>query len=1506
MRDGRWTTVTPSQFDHERAALDHIRRLLPDAGVYRAWSNFTFTADTGHVYEIDLLVAAPSGLYLIEIKSLRGRLTNSGPNWIADDQGRVRVFDNPLHLADLKAKRLRSLLSRQVAKRRLRGLEVPFIQGAVFLSVPNLEVRLDEHQLHWVFGPEPAPGQPAGPLPGIWSGLLGAPPRDARREVSRELSDALPALLRDVGIARSRRYEQVGSWKLTARPYDVGPTWQDHLAHHVQFPHEHRRIRIYLLERHAAKAERASIERAARREMIALHGISHPGIVQVDTMEPHEGGPALIFRHDPRAVRLDHFMAQYGDRLDVGTRIGMVRQLAEAIAYAHGRRLYHRSLSARGVLVTPGEQRRGEPEEAAWLRPRLQISDWQAAARTPDSVGGSADALRVSPSSRLGAHLERSAEAYLAPELSAPSPDPVALDVFGLGTLAYLLFSGQPPAASRAELLARLAREDGLRPSAVADSVSEFMDELVQQATRPVPARRVASVAELLELLQLVEEEFTAPPAAADEQIDVLEAKVGDVVADWRIRKKLGTGSTSRAFLAENIRTGAAEVLKVALSDEKAARLEHEARVLRSLHKDSRVIRLAREEPIHVPPRTMIVLEHAGELTLARKLREDGRLTVDELETYSDYLFGALDHLQGEGVFHRDIKPDNIAIRVRPNRTRQLVLFDFSLAALPVEDIEAGTPRYLDPFLGTPARPVYDEHAERYALAVTLHEMASGELPTWGDDSTNPQHTEGPPVLAVEAFDPAIRSALVGFFHKALHRDASQRHASLKEMRDAWQQVFRQSDLTAPVGSEHPDAEAEVTAAERDRAAARATRTTVLEASGLTPRAVSAAHRLDATTVGDLLALGSKQLLTLPGLGAKTRGELQQRLREWRARLGEQEPSPLSRRERAVAKAEIAAESARAEAEPGHDGRSAADLARIGLDAVAAFLVPPPHPSGRNRNHVEAVRLLLGLPDEEGHLPDLPPWPSQTQVARRVQVTPGRVAQYLMDERKRWHADPVLGSIREELVTLLAESGRVMEVTELATALLMRRGSAREAEPLRRAVALAAVRAAVEIDPLSPEPRFAVRRHGDPGRAATGTPGRTPAGSAGHEPSGAPGRDRLLIALEVAADESPDTPSGPALLDLADALGRAADRLAGQEVLPSPATVLRELAAVVDTVGHEGFRLDDRRMVQLAAAASTRAAASPRLEIYPRDLDPVRALRLTQAGLVPPSTGDRPAELTVEQIQERVRARFPELPPLPEHPQLDRLLAEAGFPLVYRGRAYHARPGIGSSTRMSSHQRRPTATRMTVWNAGSPELAAALRAEGRLVRGGTEGGFRALTVRTDRYPQAQRELVDRLDVRPCNVAALFLRHLRALVEARPKPTWDKVLAADAADPNSRDALKLAEFTARAWRQARPELLALPDRRRPVLLFDAAPLARYRAMELLEELADVARAGAGAVWLLCPMEDPGQLPRLDDTVVPVAEDEWITLPDAWVANEHRQGEPADPAAGPAPGRAGAGS
>ncbi|MER5216318.1 BREX system serine/threonine kinase PglW [Streptomyces sp. NPDC002838] len=1482
---GRWTTVTPSQYEHERKALKHVQERLPDQEPFRAWSNFTFTAETGHVYEVDLLVAAPSGLYLVEIKSFNGRVTASGSNWMHNG----RALDNPLHLANTKAQKLKSLLVQENRNRRT-GLHVPFMQAAVFLSEPGLRVELPSNQMHWLFGPERSGEARAGALPSVISDLLLPLPAGGRGGVDTRFSRALPGLLEGVGIARSKKHFQVGMWDLEPKPFDIGKEWQDHLARHRELSKERRRIRIYLVERNAAQTDRASVERAARREMQVLHGISHPGIVQPDSMEAHENGPALIFRHPRESMRLDRYMAEFGPRLDVETRVGMVRQLGESMAYAHRRRLFHRMLSARSILVAPGPRRPtapGQPtavtaEQAlaeAWLRPDLLISDWQAAVRSADSFGSSGSL--PTPSSRTGRHTDAAAEPYLAPELSAPNPDSVAMDVFGLGSVSYLLVSGKAPADTHAELLARVSQDNGLRPSAVAEAVTPWMDELIQAATAPVPNQRLSSVAEFLELLTEVEDDLTAPPAAeapAEVELDPLEARPGDVVGgEWKISQRLGTGSTCRAFLAVNQRTGAKEVLKVALSDEKTKRLDHEARILGAFPADSRVIRLARREPQVIGGRSVLVLEHAGEHTVARKLREGGRLEPGELQTFSDYLFGALDFLEGEGIFHRDIKPDNIAIRVRKNRTKQLVLFDFSLAGIDVRETEAGTPRYLDPFIGTLRRPVYDAHAERYALAVTLHEMASNELPVWGDGATEATLVDEPVTLAVEAFDPSLReSGLVDFFARALAKDAADRFASLQEMHAAWRRIFDAADATRPVGAaprltglEADDDDPQLAEQERDEAAANAGPDTLLVAAGLSARAISAAERLEATKVADLLPLAGR-ITSLPGLGAKTRKELQTRIKEWRTRFGTGS-SPTNREQRRAAERELAAaeESASAAIPAGTDG-SAPDaaisaLGRIGLDSIAALLVPAMQKTRRNENEVEATRLMLRLPDEDGNLPDLPPWPTQQPVGAQLGITTGRVGQVLVKQRTRWAEMPIMRSILAELVELLEGFGRIAGAQELADALLARRGSSEGSDEVRRATAAAVVRAAVEVDSAAAEDRcFLTRRFGD----------------------------QILIALEAPEDATPDTPAAPALIKYALKLGETADRLAGMDVMPTSASVLRELTIIRPHAYNVPTDFEHARLVHLAAAASSRAAASPRLEIYPRDLAPERALRLAQAGVAPPareggtSPGSRPNVLRPEQVQERVRARFPELAPLPGHPQLHTLLNDAGFNLEWQGSGrqggYVTPRGVGSSTGAVIQPRKATGDIASQWHTDSPELARAVRAEQQLAGSCGRDGFRALTVSMGGYLPAREELVRRFNARPVDVGALFVATMRNLVAQGTRPTWETVVEADIAEPGSLPHSRLhSRFIEPAWDRLQPQIEEIVSAATgPVLLHGAGPLARYDRMQLPLELG-------GTVWLLCPIGDATAEPMLDHAHVPLeTKEQWIVLNDAWVANQHR--------------------
>ncbi|MEV7731039.1 BREX system serine/threonine kinase PglW [Streptomyces sp. NPDC088921] len=1552
MREGRWVTVTESEFDHERRGLEAIREKLPDSDPWRAWSNFTFTANTGHVREVDLLVVAPGGVCMIELKDWHGSVTSENGTWVQTTPGgRRRTHGNPLHLVNRKAKELAGLLAQSGGKR-------VWVAEAVCFTDNSLRVRLPAHDQNGVYTVDQLVE------------MLGQPPRDERRRITAIGSREIVAALKNIGIRKSDAQYKVGPYELERKSFDSGPTWADYLARHSDLP-EAARVRIYLSERGSDASLRQSVENAARREAAVLGRFKHPGAVELKQYFPsgHAAGPALIFDYHPATLKLDEYLVQYGEKLDILGRMALVRQLAETMRSAHSSRIHHRALAARSVLVVPrprGGKGRAVGEEAAWLTPQLQISDWQIATqRSGDSSQGQG-MTRFAPTALSAMHLADDADAYLAPELTALNPDPVYLDVYGLGVLTYLLVTGKAPAASQAELLARLEAGEGLRPSSLVDGLSEDVDDLVQAATAYRPGQRLSSVDEFLELLEVVEDSLTAPATAttgtdgpSEEDAppvdkDPLEAVAGDMFAGrWEIRRRLGTGSTSRAFLvrdleAEARRTRSLAVLKVALSDNRGEILAREAEAMGRLRPHSGIIRLVEPEPLHIAGRTVLALEYVGderddngqgteagvrprrrEETVARQLRENGRLQVDQLEAYGDYLFGAVDFLEGEGVWHRDIKPDNIAIRIRPNRTRELVLIDFSLAGYPAKNTDAGTDGYLDPFVDVITRGSYDSHAERYSVAVTLHQMASGELPKWGDGSLPPRMTDAKewpyPTIAAEAFDPAVRDGLVAFFQKALHRDAAKRYPELKPMRDAWRKVFLDASQTVPsshrtrspapaatpTGEGLPaegaaaviaDAEPESAEQQRDRLAAEVTRDTSLTVSGLTLAAQSFLYGLGITTVGELLDYSRRKLVNAPGLGAKTRNEVQQRQREWGERLREIPVSPLTPKGRAEAKEELDQLTAAESALVGHlaTGESAGalparTLRSVSLDTLATIFVPAVNNNGSNRNKAEMVRLLLRLPDEHGVLPDIGVWPKQKDVADALTLSHGRIPQMLKEERKRWKAEPAVQALREEINDLLVSMGRVASAVEIADALAVRRGTHLAGREQRRAMALAAVRAVVEVEQLVPQE--AEFQH-QPNRKAT------------DESLGAG-----LLALDVRENDGPDTPTAPGLLEYATRLGKTADRLAKLDTLPTAATVLAELGAL--TVPPGTVNWDERRMVELAAAASVNAAATPRLEIYPRDLSLVRALRLTQAGLVrwiPGMPEGQQPGLTGEAVHERVRARFPEMVvpdgrggthhELPTGGPLTKALRDAGFELSL---SMHEREGVlrylptrvddASSYLTTGAWRQSTRAGAVTRYADDPQLAGAVRAEERLLASARRDGYRVLTVRQQLVRNAVRELgAERLGTEAVSVTELFLEALHAQVTPGTKPTWETLLKADAAEPGSKGAVRFAEYVRTAWGAVEPRVAELlgdgggggASPVGPVLLTEAGVFARYDAMGVLDRLASAARLGGRGLWLLVPQSDPSREPRLGQVAVPYQAGlgEWIQLPDTWVGNAHR--------------------
>ena len=402
-------------------------------------------------------------------------------------------------------------------------------------------------------------------------------------------------------------------------------------------------------------------------------------------------------------------------------------------------------------------------------------------------------------------------------------------------------------------------------------------------APHPEVFNRTGTVVDFLSELDDVENELTA--LDHDYVDDPAQAKAGELITGgYKVIRRIGQGACSIVLLVE--RDGKEYVLKVASDPQHNARLKDEADVLQKL-RHPHIIEFA--DNVQVGDRVGFLMwpvfaEKDKKLieTLGQRRRKEGRLHIDLLQRFGEDLLDVVNHLEEQGIPHRDIKPDNIAVgMVGRGDKLHVVLFDFSLSRAPAENIRAGTTGYLDPLLPLRKPPRWDLHAERYAAAMTLYELATGTLPQWGDGTTDPSHL--PPgteiTINAEAFDPGLREALSPFFQKAFRRNVTERFDNAEAMLTAWRECFKDIDEPGPVSDQADEARLR-------ELLTTATPDTSIAELGLGTRATNALDRANILTVEDLLTVPIRMLLRLRGVGNLTRREISAAVKILRERLG--------------------------------------------------------------------------------------------------------------------------------------------------------------------------------------------------------------------------------------------------------------------------------------------------------------------------------------------------------------------------------------------------------------------------------------------------------------------------------------------------------------------------------------------------------------------------------------------------------------------------------------------
>ena len=188
--------------------------------------------------------------------------------------------------------------------------------------------------------------------------------------------------------------------------------------------------------------------------------------------------------------------------------------------------------------------------------------------------------------------------------------------------------------------------------------------------------------------------------------------------------------------------------------------------------------------------------------TLGERVRAQGPLPASEMARILREIAWALAYAHGQGVIHRDLKPDNIILE---RATGRAVLTDFGIARrLETTGLTAGgeligTPEYMSPEQATGG--ALDGRTDLYSLGVVGFYALSGRLPF--ESTTIPalliQHaTAAPPPLAPLA--PGAPRALTQAVMRCLEKSPETRFSDAKGFADALSVALEaRREIPAPV-----------------------------------------------------------------------------------------------------------------------------------------------------------------------------------------------------------------------------------------------------------------------------------------------------------------------------------------------------------------------------------------------------------------------------------------------------------------------------------------------------------------------------------------------------------------------------------------------------------------------------------------------------------------------------------------------------------------------------------
>ena len=291
--------------------------------------------------------------------------------------------------------------------------------------------------------------------------------------------------------------------------------------------------------------------------------------------------------------------------------------------------------------------------------------------------------------------------------------------------------------------------------------------------------------------------------SASEATLGGLPIAAGDVLSKkYRVERLIGEGGTGIVVSATHVQLEqrvAIKFLRRALaSDELRTRFEREARAMAKIESEHVVLVLDAGTLDDGAP--YMVMEYLEGRDLARVLREDGPLPIEEAVDCILQVCEALAQAHDLGIVHRDLKPANLFLTRRAeDDTVHVKVVDFGISKIldkklieddkPHEVTSAftvlGSPRYMAPEQVRNSKEV-DGRADLWSAGAVLFQLVTGQHAF--DAETNLQASLA--VLSTEprslrALLPHAPAGLEDVVQRCLTKDVSLRFQTARELADA-------------------------------------------------------------------------------------------------------------------------------------------------------------------------------------------------------------------------------------------------------------------------------------------------------------------------------------------------------------------------------------------------------------------------------------------------------------------------------------------------------------------------------------------------------------------------------------------------------------------------------------------------------------------------------------------------------------------------------------------------